>query len=61
MKKKWDKPELTVLVRGTAEEAVLAACKNDTTNGPVTGTHSCRAASCSCHSGYAPCSAWVGS
>ena len=28
MKKKWDKPELTVLVRGNAEEAVLLCCKN---------------------------------
>jgi hypothetical protein len=29
MKKKWLKPQLTILVRGTSEEAVLAACKNN--------------------------------
>jgi len=34
MTKKWDKPELTVLVRGNAEEAVLAGCKNANSNGP---------------------------
>ncbi len=28
MKKKWNKPELVVLVRGRAEESVLAACKS---------------------------------
>jgi hypothetical protein len=42
MKKKWDKPELTVLVRGNAEEAVLTACKGGGVGGPLTQTHECR-------------------
>ncbi len=33
--KKWQKPELIVLVRNKPEEAVLAACK-----GPMTGSGS---------------------
>ena len=67
MKKKWDKPELTVLVRGQAEEAVLTACKNSTAAGPGAAPHSCDASgagSCSsCHVGAIPaaCSAQVGS
>lgn len=28
MKKKWEKPQLRVLVKGEAEEAVLGSCKN---------------------------------
>ena len=36
MKKTWIKPQLIVLVRGTAEEAVLIACKSGTT-GPALG------------------------
>ena len=28
MQKKWKKPELTILVRGETEGAVLQACKN---------------------------------
>jgi hypothetical protein len=47
MKKKWDKPELTVLVRGNAEEAVLSACKGGTTVGPG-APHACRATDQSC-------------
>ena len=30
MKKSWNKPELTVLVRTRPEEAVLGLCKNTT-------------------------------
>lgn len=29
LKKKWEKPELVVLVRGKSEEAVLQACKGN--------------------------------
>jgi len=66
MKKKWDKPELTVLVRGNAEEAVLSACKNSTVAGPG-APHHCDASGAgicsSCHAGGVPaaCSAQVGS
>ncbi|MBN1559366.1 hypothetical protein JW998_03905 [candidate division KSB1 bacterium] len=28
MKKNWNRPELTVLVRTRAEEAILGSCKN---------------------------------
>ncbi len=34
MKKKWEKPEIVVLVRGKPEEAVLWWCKNDLFGGP---------------------------
>jgi hypothetical protein len=34
MKKKWQKPELIILARTSPEEAVLAACKFGTINGP---------------------------
>ena len=56
MTKKWDKPELTVLVRGNAEEAVLVACKNST----VAGANS---KSLDCFSGGSsnPCSAQLAS
>lgn len=33
-KKKWDKPELIVLVRGKPEERVLSACKTTMVAGP---------------------------
>lgn len=33
-KKKWDKPELIVLVRGKPEEMVLAQCKGGAFVGP---------------------------
>ncbi|MBN1996264.1 hypothetical protein JW935_01845 [candidate division KSB1 bacterium] len=45
MSKRWQKPELVVLVRGKAEESVLAACKSlggvpgDT--GPFIGVNRC--------------------
>jgi hypothetical protein len=34
VKKTWQKPELTVLVRNKPEEAVLVACKTEHTDGP---------------------------
>lgn len=59
MKKKWDKPELTVLVRGNAEEAVLTVCKSASAGGPGgEGSHACRAttAGCGgCHGAIAQC------
>lgn len=59
--KKWDKPELTVLVRSNAEEAVLGTCKNTGLAGPGTpDTHGCSRLDCeSCHTGLGrtPCSA----
>ena len=66
MKKKWDKPELTVLVRGNAEEAVLTGCKSELWEGPnVTGAapHGCQASCDTCHAGLArtACSAVVAS
>lgn len=48
MKKKWDKPELTVLVRSNAEEAVLTACKGNGAGGPLTTVHDCRVATAGC-------------
>ena len=33
-KKQWQTPQLTVLVRSRAEEAVLAACKGPNLGGP---------------------------
>jgi len=49
MTKKWDKPELTVLVRGNAEEAVLSTCKSPTVGGPGGfGVHECRAFAAGC-------------
>ncbi|MBN1996265.1 hypothetical protein JW935_01850 [candidate division KSB1 bacterium] len=50
MKRKWDKPELVVLVRGKAEESVLAACKSlgagPGDNGPATLVSLCMIADC---------------
>ena len=34
-KKKWETPELIVVVRSKPEEAVLQTCKSDTTSGPI--------------------------
>ncbi len=51
MKKRWNKPELTVVTRGKSNEWVLGDCKAQYGNGPeqsatgcmnVTGTGACR-------------------
>ncbi len=43
-KKKWEKPELVVLVRRNPEEMVLTACKvttNPPSSGPSRGSYQC--------------------
>jgi hypothetical protein len=40
-KKEWTKPELTVLVRNNAEEAVLTACKGGLGTGSFTDNTNC--------------------
>ena len=37
MKKKWEKPNLVVLLRSSPEEAVLAICKSNNPNSPSSG------------------------
>ncbi len=39
-KKKWEKPELVVLVRGRPEEGVLATCKEGYVAGSGSGSYS---------------------
>jgi hypothetical protein len=53
-KKKWQKPSLVVLVRGEAEESVLAACKNRDAR---TGTGNMEANCCNAGMCQANCSA----
>lgn len=38
----WDRPELTVIVRGRPEEAILAACKVEGGDGPTNTFHRCQ-------------------
>lgn len=40
-KKQWEKPEMEVLTRGKAEEAVLANCKSNIVAGPGTVNGAC--------------------
>ncbi len=51
MSKRWQKPELVVLVRGKAEESVLAACKSlgsePGDNGPAATVWRCMITDCS--------------
>lgn len=42
MKREWTRPELTVLVRGTREELVLAVCKGGAMSGPSNDVDVCR-------------------
>ncbi len=39
--KKWEKPQLVVLVRGKPEESVLETCKTGTGPGPGAGFAGC--------------------
>jgi len=41
MKKKWKRPELTVLMRGKTEEWVLGTCKQQYGNGPSQSQTGC--------------------
>lgn len=41
-KKKWRRPELTVLVRSRPEEAVLALCKTTGSSGPNIAAGMCK-------------------
>jgi hypothetical protein len=41
MKKEWKKPQLVVLVRGSAEENVLDSCKIASTAGPYDSDGNC--------------------
>lgn len=43
--KKWAKPQLIVLGRGTPEENVLANCKTTSVSGAGTNKNACKAAS----------------
>lgn len=44
-RKKWSKPQLIVLGRGTPEENVLQNCKTDSISGANTNKNACKAAS----------------
>ena len=49
MKKRWEMPELTVLVRSRTEEVFVAGyCKNNHGTGPSNGHENCTAKSESC-------------
>lgn len=49
--KEWQKPELVVLVRSKPEEAVLAACKEDTSSSGANNQNS----RCQSYAGYGSC------
>lgn len=41
MKKEWKKPQLVIVIRGSAEENVLNACKIASTPGPFASDDNC--------------------
>jgi len=46
-KKKWERPQLIILVKGNRQESVLEGCKNSTTRmGPVFGVGDCVVQTC---------------
>lgn len=47
-RKKWQNPELIVLVRGKPEEMVLSACKGGFMNGPVGDVDRCVGGATAC-------------
>jgi len=44
----WQRPELTALVRGAPEEAMLSGCKTDSFYGPYLDWGGCYSPSSSC-------------
>jgi|WetSurMetagenome_2_1015567.scaffolds.fasta_scaffold00314_26 hypothetical protein len=51
MKKRWEKPELTILLKSRAEEAVLVTCKTMNINiqGPNSVNKNCALFFVPCH------------
>lgn len=41
MKREWTKPQLVVVIRGSAEENVLTVCKIGNTTGPYNSDGNC--------------------
>ena len=47
-KRRWIKPQLVILGKGTPEERVLAACKTTTSNAPGPNGKTCNTAPGNC-------------